>query len=162
MIDQYYNHSTVYQRRTQDFAKSRRISPASTRLYTGASREPYDEELFREHDVKRGLRNADGSGVVAGLTRISDVHGYRKEDGKFIPDEGKLTICGYDIADLIDNAHAEDRFGYEELAYLLKVEPGAPLLLSKRISFDMQGAPREFVTTYYRADQYHIEVELDA
>ena len=119
MIDQYYNHSTVYQRRTQDFAKSRRISPASTRLYTGASMEPYDEELFREHDVKRGLRNADGSGVVAGLTRISDVHGYRKEDGKFIPDEGKLTICGYDIADLIDNAHAEDRFGYEELAYLL-------------------------------------------
>ena len=119
MIDQYYNHSIASQRRTQDFAKSRRISPASKRLYTGASMEEYDEELYREHNVKRGLRNADGSGVVAGLTRISDVHGYRKEDGVFIPDEGKLTIRGYDIADLIDNAHAEDRFGYEELAYLL-------------------------------------------
>ena len=57
--------------------------------------------------------------MVAGLTRISDVHGYRKEDGRFIPDEGKLTIRGYDIADIIDSAHAEDRFGYEELAYLL-------------------------------------------
>ena len=79
MIDQYYNHSIASQRRTQDFAKSRRISPASKRLYTGASMEEYDEELYREHNVKRGLRNADGSGVVAGLTRISDVHGYRKE-----------------------------------------------------------------------------------
>ena len=119
MIDQYYNHSTVSQRRTQDFAKSRRLSPASKRLYTGASMEPYDEDLYRKHDVKRGLRNADGSGVVAGLTRISDVHGYRKENGKLIPDKGRLTIRGYDIAEIIDNAHAEDRFGYEELTYLL-------------------------------------------
>ena len=50
----------------------------------------------------------------------------------------------------------------EELAYLLKIEVGEPLLFSKRISFDTQGVPREFVTTYYRADHYHIEVELDA
>ena len=50
----------------------------------------------------------------------------------------------------------------EELAYLLKIEVGEPLLFSKRISFDTQGMPREFVTTYYRADHYHIEVELDA
>lgn len=119
MIDHRYQHSSIYQRHMQNFAKSRRISPASTRLYSGASMEPYDEALYREHDVKRGLRNEDGSGVVAGLTRISDVHGYRKEDGRFIPDEGKLTIRGYDIADIIDSAHAEDRFGYEELAYLL-------------------------------------------
>ena len=119
MIDQFYNHIAPAQRHLQNFAKSRRISPASTRLYTGASMMPYDEELYREHDVKRGLRNADGSGVVAGLTRIADVHGYRKENGKFIPDEGKLTIRGYDIAEIIDHAQAEDRFGYEEVAYLL-------------------------------------------
>lgn len=119
MIDQYYDHIAPTQRHMQNFAKSRRLSTASTRLYAGASMAPYPEDLYREHDVKRGLRNTDGSGVVAGLTRIADVHGYRKEDGKFIPDEGKLTIRGYDIAEIIDHAQAEDRFGYEELAYLL-------------------------------------------
>ena len=72
-----------------------------------------------EHDVKRGLRNADGSGVVAGLTLISDVHGYNKLDGRVDPDEGRLTLRGYDIQEFIDNAHAEDRFGYEAVAYLL-------------------------------------------
>lgn len=80
---------------------------------------PYDEELFRSHDVKRGLRNADGSGVVAGLTRISDVHGYRRENGTLVPDEGKLTICGYNIEELVAHAQQEQRFGYEELVFLL-------------------------------------------
>ena len=70
-------------------------------------------------NVKRGLRNADGSGVVAGLTRISDVHGYNVVDGRVVPDEGHLILRGYDIEDLIENAQKEDRFGYEEVAYLL-------------------------------------------
>ena len=54
-----------------------------------------------------------------GLTRISDVHGYNVVDGRVVPDEGHLILRGYDIEDLIENAQKEDRFGYEEVAYLL-------------------------------------------
>ena len=78
-----------------------------------------DPETSERLGVKRGLRNADGSGVVAGLTRISDVHGYNKVDGKVVPDQGKLTLRGYSIEDLVNNAQAENRYGYEEVAYLL-------------------------------------------
>ena len=70
-----------------DYEASRQISPESENLYHGLPTDPYDEGLFVEHNVKRGLRNADGSGVVAGLTRISDVHGYNKVDGKVVPDQ---------------------------------------------------------------------------
>ena len=102
-----------------DYEASRQISPESESLYHGLPTDPYDEGLFVEHNVKRGLRNADGSGVVAGLTRISDVHGYNKVDGKVVPDQGKLTLRGYSIEDLVNNAQAENRYGYEEVAYLL-------------------------------------------
>ena len=57
--------------------------------------------------------------MVAGLTRICDVHGYNIVDGKLVPDEGKLTLRGYSIEDLINSSQAEGRFGYEEVAYLL-------------------------------------------
>lgn len=77
------------------------------------------EELFHKLDVKRGLRNADGSGVLVGLTTISDVHGYNKVDGKVVPDEGDLIIRGYHIDDLLAGTHGQGRFGYEEIAYLL-------------------------------------------
>ncbi|MCI1288391.1 MAG: citrate synthase [Olsenella sp.] len=76
-------------------------------------------ELYARYDVKRGLRNADGSGVLVGLTTISNVHGYNKVDGKIVPDEGDLTYRGYHVADLIRAAQQEDRFGYEEVSYLL-------------------------------------------
>lgn len=112
-------HPLIAERTTIDFAETREVSPATKRLYDGAVMVPYDEELFRSHDVKRGLRNADGSGVVAGLTRISDVHGYRRENGTLVPDEGKLTICGYNIEKLVAHAQQEQRFGYEELVFLL-------------------------------------------
>lgn len=76
-------------------------------------------KLYQRYDVKRGLRNSDGSGVLVGLTTISNVHGYNKVDGWVVPDEGRLTLRGYDIADLVHGATNEDRFGYEEVAYLL-------------------------------------------
>ena len=94
--------------------------PEGTRLYEGyRAVDLVPVELFDEYDVKRGLRNADGSGVLVGLTTICDVHGYNKVDGKVVPDEGKLTFRGYSIDDLVENVWAEDRFGYEEVAYLL-------------------------------------------
>ena len=115
----YYRFDDHLSRLVLDYEASRHLDENSERLYEELPTHPYDESLFEEHDVKRGLRNADGSGVVAGLTRISDVHGYNKVDGRAVPDEGRLTLRGYDIQELIDNAQADDRFGYEEVAYLL-------------------------------------------
>ena len=115
----YYRFDDDLSRLVLDYDASRQICPESERLYHGFPTDPYDESLFERHNVKRGLRNANGSGVVAGLTRISDVHGYTKDGDRIVPDQGKLRLRGYDIADLVSNAQAEDRFGYEEVAYLL-------------------------------------------
>ena len=115
----YYRFDDYLSRLVLDYEASRQIDADSEQLYHGFPTEPYDENLFVEHNVKRGLRNADGSGVVAGLTRISDVHGYKKVDGRVIPDKGQLRLRGYQIGDLVTNAQREDRFGYEEVAYLL-------------------------------------------
>ncbi len=79
----------------------------------------YDQNYYSHFNVKRGLRNADGTGVVAGITSISNVHGYLTDEGVRVPDEGRLVIRGYDIGDLVDAAVEEDRPGYEELSYLL-------------------------------------------
>ncbi len=74
---------------------------------------------YEKYQVKRGLRNADGTGVMAGLTRICSVEGYYILDGERIPKEGKLSYRGYDINDIINACLAEDRFGYEEVIWLL-------------------------------------------
>lgn len=96
------------------------LPPVADRLYHGyADVDVVPAELYQKYDVKRGLRNVDGSGVLVGLTTISNVHGYNKTAEGVVPDEGDLFYRGYRVSDLIDNAHAEDRFGYEEAAYLL-------------------------------------------
>ncbi|MEF2655749.1 MAG: citrate/2-methylcitrate synthase [Eggerthellaceae bacterium] len=77
-----------------------------------------DPELYERYPVKRGLRNSDGSGVIAGITNISNVHGYLMSEGDKIPDEGKLTFRGYDIYDLL-GGDEDKRFRFEEIAYLL-------------------------------------------
>ena len=76
-------------------------------------------ECFDKYSVKRGLRNPDGTGVMAGVTNICNVHGYVVDDGEKKPTEGKLIFRGYSINDLIEKAEAEDRFGYEEIVFLL-------------------------------------------
>lgn len=76
-------------------------------------------ECFDKYSVKRGLRNPDGIGVMAGVTNICNVHGYVVDDGEKKPTEGKLIFRGYSINDLIEKAEAEDRFGYEEIVFLL-------------------------------------------
>lgn len=77
-----------------------------------------DPELYERYPVKRGLRNSDGSGVIAGITNISNVHGYMMSEGDKIADEGKLTLRGYDLYDLL-SSDEDKRFRYEEIAYLL-------------------------------------------
>ncbi len=76
-------------------------------------------DLYPKYDVKRGLRNSNGTGVVVGLTHVGDVCGYRTENGKKIPIEGKLYYRGYDIEDIVRNCIKENRFGFEETAFLL-------------------------------------------
>ena len=71
------------------------------------------------YPVKRGLRNNDGSGVIAGITNISNVHGYMMNEGDKVPVEGKLTFRGYDIYDLLSDTSPSKRYGFEEVAYLL-------------------------------------------
>lgn len=76
-------------------------------------------EYFDRFEVKRGLRNRDGSGVMAGLTKVCAVEGYYIEDGERKPVEGHLTYRGIDINDLVDGCIKENRFGYEEVVWLL-------------------------------------------
>lgn len=78
-----------------------------------------DPELYEKYDVKRGLRNADGTGVVAGITGIANVHGYVISDNEKLADKGSLRLRGYEIGDLLSVDDADRRFNYEEIAYLL-------------------------------------------
>jgi citrate synthase len=78
-----------------------------------------DNELFEQFEVKRGLRNKDGTGVLVGLTNIGDVVGYKKEDGKVVAIPGKLLYRGIDIDDITKGFQKEDRHGFDETVYLL-------------------------------------------
>ena len=81
--------------------------------------DPIDPSLYEKYDVKRGLRNANGTGVLVGLTSIGDVVGYDVKDGKKVAIPGKLLYRGYDVAELIKDAESHSQFGYEQAAYLL-------------------------------------------
>lgn len=74
---------------------------------------------FEKYRVKRGLRNPDGTGVMAGLSHVSSVEGYYILDNERIPKEGKLSYRGYNIQDIIADCVAKDRFGFEEIVWLL-------------------------------------------
>lgn len=78
-----------------------------------------DPKYYQRYDVKRGLRNSDGTGVVAGITNICNVHGYVMDEGEKQNIEGELYYRGYNIRDLVEGVQREDRYGYEEVAYLL-------------------------------------------
>ena len=79
-----------------------------------------DVETSERLGVKRGLRNPDGTGVLAGLTNICDVIGYdRNPDGTIRPIDGKLIYRGIDIERIVEEAIEQDRFMFEEVAWLL-------------------------------------------
>ena len=81
--------------------------------------DPINPDLYKTYDVKRGLRNANGTGVLVGLTRIGDVVGYEMKDGQKIAIPGRLVYRGYNVEDLIADAEKNKQFGYEQCAYLL-------------------------------------------
>ena len=85
------------------------------------SKEVYsiDSDLYNKYSVKRGLRNSNGSGVLVGLTKVGDVHGYLLDEGEKIADDGILRYRGINITDIVNGCELDDRFGYEEVVYLL-------------------------------------------
>lgn len=78
-----------------------------------------DPELYDRYEVKRGLRYKSGRGVLAGLTEIGEVKSYIIDDGEMVPCEGKLYYHGVDIEKIVEGFASENRFGYEEVTYLL-------------------------------------------
>lgn len=78
-----------------------------------------DPQLYRRYNVKRGLRNEDGSGVLVGLTRVGSVHGYVVDENEIVPVPGKQYYRGVDVQDLVHGFQSEGRPGFEETAYLL-------------------------------------------
>ena len=78
----------------------------------------FDQNLYKKYDVKRGLRDSNGKGILTGLTEVSDVVGFRLEDGNIVPIDGELYFQGYNVEDLIEGNRLS-RFGFEEITYLL-------------------------------------------
>jgi citrate synthase len=77
------------------------------------------QEAFENYRVKRGLREKDGTGVMAGVTKVGNVHGYVVYEGEKRADDGKLEYRGFDMTKMVDGFSAEDRYGFEECVYLL-------------------------------------------
>ena len=109
-------------------------------------------ELFKEFGVKRGLRDVDGTGLLAGISNISRIDAFKTEDGKKVPCDGQLWYRGYNVIDLIHGFEGK-RFGFEEVAYLLlfgelpdaakKYIKTLEKLLDHEIQFISVGAKRE-------------------
>lgn len=104
--------------------------------------------LYGKYDVKRGLRDINGQGVLAGLTQISAIYSSELVDGKMVPCEGRLYYRGYDIHELTNGFLKDQRYGFEEIAYLLLfgVLPDEKQLVDfKRILSEQRALPRHFV-----------------
>ena len=96
------------------------ITPEMEKLAAKAeSADMVNSELYVKYNVKRGLRDLNGNGVLAGLTNISEVRAKKVVNRMEVPDDGHLIYRGYEINDLMDGFFTENRFGFEETAYLL-------------------------------------------
>lgn len=107
-----------------------------------------DTGLYSEHNVKRGLRDIDGKGVLTGLTDISTINQNKLVDGKLVPCDGELYYRGYNVNDIIDGIIKDDRFGFEEVVYLLLFGemPDAQELDSfKKLLVQYRTLPQNFV-----------------
>lgn len=107
-----------------------------------------DRALYQKYDVKRGLRDANGRGVLASLTRISEVKGYTVDGNDTIPCEGVLYYRGYDVRELVNGSLSDKRFGFEETIYLLlfgELPTAAQLEEFRGLLNDYCGLPGSFV-----------------
>ena len=108
-----------------------------------------DPELYTKYDVKRGLRDLNGKGVLAGLTEISEIISSKEVDGQTVPCDGELYYRGYNINDLVAGFTNEKRFGFEEITYLLLF---GELPTSQQLSSfsDILARYRQLPTTFVR------------
>lgn len=105
-------------------------------------------ELYDKYDVKRGLRDKNGTGVLTGLTEIGEVKSYTIDDGEIIPCEGKLYYHGIDIESLVDGFTGDERFGFEETAYVLifgELPTAENLAEFRKILSEYRSLPTSFV-----------------
>ena len=91
----------------------------STLIDSVTQRDAISPELYHKYNVKRGLRNSDGTGVLVGLTAIGEVHGYMIEDSDKIPSDGKLLYRGIQLKEILKGAVAEKRYAFEEVCFLI-------------------------------------------
>ena len=109
--------------------------------------ERINPNLYIEYDVKRGLRDSAGKGVLTGLTELSDVCAYNLINGRRIPAEGKLYYQGVDVEDIVKGLENR-KFGFEETIYLLlfgKLPNEEELNLFLNVMFELQGISGRFV-----------------
>ena len=107
-----------------------------------------DVSLYAKYDVKRGLRDVNGKGVLAGLTQISNIVAYEEVDGKQVPRDGRLYYRGYNIEDLTQGFLSEKRQGFEEVTYLLlfgRLPDEQQLADFKKILASQRSLPTNFV-----------------
>lgn len=106
-----------------------------------------DPNLYVEYDVKRGLRDSSGKGVLTGLTEISDVSAYELVNGRNIPADGKLFYQGINVSEMIEGLHGR-KFGFEEAIYLLmfgKLPSRKELDVFFPVMFEMEELSGRFV-----------------
>lgn len=107
-----------------------------------------DRELYSKYGVKRGLRDENGKGVLAGLTNISEIQAREEVNGELRQTDGRLWYRGYDIIDLVNGVIRESRFGFEEIAYLLlygELPDGAKLAEFTELMAQSRFLPTNFV-----------------
>lgn len=128
-----------------------------------------ERALYDKYNVKIGLRNKNGTGVCVGLTRIADVQGYKIDDeGNKIPTPGKLFYRGISVEDIVNGCRREDRFGFEEVTYLLlfgKLPTATELTEFKKILGARRQLPQGFnrdhiLTTPSRSIMNHLAREV--
>ncbi len=130
-----------------------KINPISPELLSVMSekiqrKSKIDLDAFWKYGVKRGLRNPDGTGVMAGLTNICSVDGYYVEDGERVPKAGVLKYRGININDIVEACEKENRFGYEEVVYLLlfgSLPAASQLKLFQETLSDCRVLPKTYI-----------------
>lgn len=96
------------------------ITPEILALSSLSEQSSYiNPDLYTKYEVKRGLRDINGKGVLTGLTGVSDVRATKIVNGESVPQDGQLFYRGYNVSDLVHGISSENRFGYEEITYLL-------------------------------------------
>lgn len=105
----------MYRREITEFEKQYLVQSSQVALKNNS----IGSDIYSRYNVKRGLRNADGTGVLVGLTRVGDVHGYIMDENEKVPVEGRLRYRGIEIEDIVEGFQSDKRFGYNEVVYLL-------------------------------------------